>query len=126
MRKILLDTSIIIDFLRRNDKEKTLLFQLAKEELYLSIITHTELYAGKSVWKNKQALAELEDLFSGMKIIRLDENISKRAGFTKSESKNTSLIDCIIASTAIYYNLELATLNIKDFSSIKKLKLLIN
>jgi len=126
MKKVLLDTSIIIDFLRRKDKKNSLLFKFAEEDLYSSIITHTELYAGKSVWVSKIAQSELEDLFSGIKIVPLDENISKKAGHIKAHYKNSSLIDCIIASTAIYHTLELITLNVRDFSSIKELKLFID
>lgn len=125
MAKILLDTSIIIDFLRRKDKEKSSLFSLAagNNELYASIITHTELYAGKSVWQNKIAKQEIELLFSGIEIIIMDKSISKEAGSIKAHY-NTDLLDAIIAATAITQDLKLATLNIKDFQNIEGVKLL--
>lgn len=125
--KILLDTSVIIDFLRRKDKERSLLYSLAKKDyqIHLSIITHTELYAGKSVWENKKAAIELETLFSGMNLLLLDEEISKSAGKIKA-LYNIHLIDAIIAATAIYHELDLATLNLKDFQKIKGLKLFAN
>jgi len=116
--KILLDTSILIDFLRLKDKEKTLLYKISEEELYISIITHTELFAGKSVWEKKEARRELEELFSGMEILPLTLEISESAGKIKSKNKNLSLLDCIIGATAICSKMELVTLNIKDFSDI--------
>lgn len=127
MKKILLDTSVIIDFLRRKDKDKTLLFIFAQQDyqLYVSIITHTELYAGKSVWENKKAKEELEVLFSGMKILALEPNISQKAGEIKAKY-NLNLLDAIVASTAIIHKLELSTLNIKDFDQVKELNLFVD
>jgi len=124
MKRVLLDTSVIIDFLRRKDKDKTLLFVLAQQEinLYISIITHTELYAGKSVWENKNAKEELETLFSGMKILPLEHNISQKAGEIKAKY-NLNLLDAIVAATSILHSLELVTLNIKDFDKVKEINL---
>lgn len=122
MRKIVVDTSVIIDFLRRKDKENSLLYRLAEEDLSASIITHTELYAGKSIWENNETKETLEKVLSGLSLISLDKNISQEAGHIKS-CANISLIDAIIASTAIVNNMELATLNIKDFEKIKNIKI---
>lgn len=124
MAKILLDTSIIIDFLKRKDKVKTLLFSLAQSDypLYISIITHTELYAGKSIWENQKAQEELEALFSGIDILPLGTEISKKAGAVKAKY-NLNLLDAIIAATTITHNLSLAALNLKDFQKIKAVNL---
>lgn len=123
MRKFLLDTSVIIDFLRRKDKENTLLYKLSEEELYISIITHTELFAGKSVWEHKQVRDALEMVFSGLKILPLNEEISERAGHIKARTRQTSLIDSVISATSIVHNLEVVTFNIKHFEQIPGLKL---
>lgn len=123
MKKLLLDTSVIIDFLRRKDKTGALLYQLATEDLYISIITHTELYSGKSVWENKKAQEEVEELFSGMTILPLIIEVSQIAGKIKAYGPNISMLDCIIAATARYHDLDLVTLNIKDFIKISGIKL---
>jgi tRNA(fMet)-specific endonuclease VapC len=123
MRKLLIDTSIIIDFLRRTDKEKSLLYQLSHDDLCISIITHTELYSGKSVWEHNAAKEELETLFSGLSIFPLIPDISQVAGRIKANYHNSSLFDCIIAATALYHRLELATLNSKDFEPFEGLTL---
>jgi len=127
VKKVLLDTSVIIDFLRRKDKEQTLLVILAQKEihLYISIITHTELYAGKSIWENKKAKEELQTLFSGMKILPLEHNISQKAGEVKAKY-NLNLLDAIVAATSIIHKLDLSTLNIKDFDKIKEINLSID
>lgn len=125
MAKVLLDTSVVIDFLRRKDKENSILFLLARDsnQLFVSIITHTELYSGKSVWENKNAQKELELLFSGIKILPLDEDISKEAGKIKTQH-DMNLLDAIIAATSIKHSLNLSTLNLKDFEKVKNLKIL--
>lgn len=123
MKKLLLDTSVIIDFLRSKDKQNTLFFRLARENLSISIITHSELYAGKSVWEKKEAREELEKLFSGMTILPFDEEISKKAGYLKARSHISSLLDCIIGASSIHYELELATLNVSEFRNMNGITL---
>ncbi|OGG03855.1 hypothetical protein A2W14_04920 [Candidatus Gottesmanbacteria bacterium RBG_16_37_8] len=123
MRKLLLDTSIIIDFLRHKDKEETHLYKLSEEDLYMSIITHTELYAGKSVWEKKTARKELEELFSGIDILPLNQEISILAGQIKAFHQNLTLLDCLIAATAVYFKLDLVTFNTKDFGVLKEVRL---
>lgn len=121
--KLLLDTSILIDFLRQREKKKTVLYKLAAKntELSISIITHTELYAGKSVWENKQALKELETLFEGITTLPLTPTVSEKAGQIRATT-NCDLFDAIIAATSIVSGLELVTLNVKHFKVIKGLK----
>lgn len=123
MNKILLDTSVIIDFLRRKDRKQTLLFKLANEDLYISILVHTELYAGKSIWKKTTAKKALEKVLSELTILPLDIETSQKAGEIKAYHHNASLIDCIIAATAQIHKLHLASFNMKDFAPIENLKL---
>lgn len=122
MNKFLVDTSVVIDFLRKKDKQKSLYYKLATEDLFISLITHTELYSGKSVWISKTAQDELENLLSAVTILPLNTEISAKAGQIKA-NYNIDLIDSIIAATAITNNLELVTLNIKDFKPIPNLKI---
>lgn len=125
MSKVLLDTSVIIDFLRQKNKADTLLYKLAKSEnLFVSIVTHTEIYAGKSVWEKKGAKQEVEDLFSGFTILPMITEISEIAGNLKAYNHDRSLLDCIIGATAKYHNLDLATFNSKDFKAMAGVKLL--
>jgi predicted nucleic acid-binding protein len=124
VKKILLDTSVIIDFLRQKNKKDTLLIALLEKEyqFYVSILTHTELYAGKKVWKENDAQIDLEKLFFGMQILPLEKEVSKKAGEIRAKN-DTTLMDAIIAATAIIHDLNLVTLNTKDFEKIKELNL---
>lgn len=123
--KLLLDTSVIIDFLRIKDKSKTTLYTLTQKEneLSVSIITHTELYAGRSVWESKIAAGELKTIFSGIDLVPLTEKISQEAGNIKAHH-NVDLIDAIIAATAIDKGLTLVTLNTKHFQKIPNLRIM--
>lgn len=122
MKQLLLDTSIVIDFLRRKEKEKTSLYKLSEHKLSLSIVTHTELFAGKSVWEDKTKREAVEEVLCGFMILPLTEDISTQAGQIKAHLE-LSLFDSIIAATAIVHRLELVTFNIKDFQSIPDLKI---
>lgn len=124
MSKVLLDTSVIVDFLRLNDKADTLSYKLSvkKYSLLISIITHTELYAGKSVWEHSDAKRELETIFENLTVIPLTVGISTRAGRLRALN-GLSTIDAIIAATALEKNVPLVTLNVKDFKGAPTLRL---
>ncbi len=126
MNKVLLDSSVIIDFLRVKNKNSTILGQVANKnyKLYISIISHTELYAGKRIWRLKRARKELEFVLSGIEVLNIDKIISKNAGKIRSDY-NLEIADAIIAATVLSHKLALATLNIKDFEKINGLKLFI-
>lgn len=124
MRKILLDTSVLIDYFRRNIKEETQLNQLILKEYSIStsIIAYAELYAGKGVWEHSEAEEELETLFLQIDILPIEKPIARIAGRIRASYGN-NLLDAMIAATAIHHKLELVTLNTRDFAKIKGLKL---
>lgn len=121
---LLVDTSVIIDFLRQQEKTTTWLYLLSqpKNQLFASTITHTELFAGKSIWEKKSTFQELETIFSGIKLVPINETISQLAGKIRAKY-DLDLIDAIIAATALDQKIPLVTLNQKHFSSIPHLKL---
>lgn len=123
MKKLLIDTSIIIDFLRQKEKISTPLYKLLANDLYTSIVTHTEVCSGKSVWDKKEAMEDVAKLFSGITILPLIVEISQTAGRIKAYYHDSSILDCIIAATALYHGLDLVTLNVKDFRKITGIKI---
>lgn len=124
MNSILLDSSVIVDFLRVENKETTLFKKLVEtvNNLYISILGHTELFAGKSIWENPGAREDLENLLSEIEILNIDEDLSKAAGEIRARY-NIHIVDAIIAATAIKHKLKLATLNVKDFDKIRGVKI---
>lgn len=120
----LIDTCIIIDYLRSKNKANSLFTTLVtQDQQSISIITYAELYSGKSVWETPKAKAILKNLCSHLTILPLTESIAQLAGKIKSINR-ADLADAIIAATAITHKIELATLNTKDFADIPHLKLL--
>ncbi|MBU1085005.1 PIN domain-containing protein [Patescibacteria group bacterium] len=121
---VMVDTSMFIDFLRRRDKDNAWLYKLAKKKIDIraSILTHTELYSGKSVWGNVKAERDLEKTLRGVKLIGVSEEISKLGGKIRAKL-GIDLADAIIAATAIENKLSLATMNQKHFKGIKGLNL---
>lgn len=123
---ILLDTSVLIDFLRKKNKAKSFLFSLLEQytTFQLSVISKFEVQIGKAdgqdeFWKN---------IFAQMDILPLNEACTDCASVLhrqlKAENKLIGLPDLLIAATAITYNVPLATLNVKHFERIKALEII--
>lgn len=121
MSKFLIDTSIIIDYLRDHQPTVRLVDELLKKnnQFYISVLTQAELYSGLSTRKHsfKHALASLTVAF---KKIPLDEDAAVNGGYLKRDYQVT-LLDALIAQTAIGNRMTLITRD-KDFLKIKRLK----
>jgi Predicted nucleic acid-binding protein, contains PIN domain len=123
MTSIVIDTSIIIDHFRTYQKDKKTLFinLLEKyEEIYFCAISIAEIFSGKSAAKNEE---KIRQLFNLGEIINLTPKLMEKAGKIRRETE-ISLIDAIIAASALELNLPLATLNKKDFKKIKGLTII--
>jgi len=117
MEIVLLDTNILIEILKGNDKTISKIEAL-EAKLSISIITVMELYYSAL---NKAELAKLEKFVSLFNIIELNENISKKATrLVKRYAKSHTLDipDSLIASTALVLNAKLVTYNTKGFTYI--------
>lgn len=120
---VVIDTSIIIDHLRYKGKDQTILMKLASkysiDELGISVITIQELYEGKST-QNPEKEAFMIATISPLKILDYDFQIAQLAGeLARDLGKVIELADAAIAATSIRYEASIATLNTKDFLSIK-------
>ena len=122
---VLLDTSVVIDFLRAKNRNETKFYKLAEKgvNLYISILTYAELHAGKSVWESQKALNSLQKILSGLTVIYLSEVTAREAGRIRATYK-LDLIDSIIAATALEKDISLATLNTKHFTKVTGLNVI--
>lgn len=123
-QSILIDTSVLIDYLRSNQKATSDFYRILKSghTCYISMITHTELYAGKSIWTHKKAREELDTIMKFLEVVVCEEKISMLAGKIRATS-NIFIPDAVVAATALYYDLPIATKNLKDFEKVEGLKL---
>jgi len=117
MEIVLLDTNILIEILKGNDKTISKVEAL-EAKLFISSITVMELYYGAL---NKTELGKLEKFVSLFSIIELNETISKKATILVkryAKSHTLDIPDSLIASTALVLNAKLVTYNTKDFKYI--------
>jgi hypothetical protein len=122
IKKFLIDSDILIDFLRGLDRTRDFLFRLRKEgKSLISVINIVEIYSGKDI-KNTTKREIIDHFLSEFEIVPLDENLAKLAGEIRL-NYHLPFADAIVAATAIYTGSVLATRNIKHFSKIKNLKL---
>ena len=118
---ILLDTDILVDFLRGNSKAMTFV-NANSERIILSTIVIAELYAGV---KGSAEQAVLDEFVSLFRIVTVDANIAKAGGLYREDyakSHGVELADAILAATAEDENAELKNLNIKHYPMLKGLR----
>jgi len=127
MKKILVDTDVIVEFFRLKEKSQSIFAKTFSLNIYLPVIssiTVAELFAGKSIDNKKEEsilnefLEKIEILYPNFKIMKLTGEILR-----KNDYKIT-FQDAEIAAFSLYYRLPLLTKNIKDFKKIKGLNLL--
>jgi hypothetical protein len=112
--RLLLDTDVLIDYLRGRPEAVSYLESLT-EPLLISAITVAELYAG--VREGAERIA-LEQFLSVFDVILVDKEIATNGGLIRRDygkSHGVGLADAIIASTADVRKADLVTLNKKHF-----------
>ncbi|MCX6581247.1 MAG: type II toxin-antitoxin system VapC family toxin [Candidatus Aminicenantes bacterium] len=120
---ILVDTNIIIEVLRNNKEIISVIKSIGVERLAVSCITVMELYYGAL---NKADLRKIKRYIEAFELIQISQEISQLAIDLiekYSKSHNLNLPDALIASTAITCDMELYTLNLKDFRYINGMRL---
>ena len=122
--KIVVDTSILIDYLRGGTKWEHLLSEVEKDiEIYLPTIVVFELFSGKSSHK-PQASRDIVDFIKYFQRIELTEEIAKKAGeLYRDVSKTLQVPDYIVAASALDIGGTVVTLNKKHFAQIPHLSL---
>lgn len=107
---VVIDTDILIDVSHKNDKAISYLESLETNyRLAISLITQMELLVG---CRNKQEFAILDKFLKRFQVIKLNESISNMAVNLLRQyrlSHGLLIPDALIASTALYLNMDLAT-----------------
>jgi len=121
MKNLLVDTDILIDFLRgRENAKKFLLSALNESIICCSTITVAEVHAGMRESEREKT----KDLIDGLNIVDVTREIAEKAGSYKRSEKRQSLelADCLIAASAFIKGAILATGNGKHYpmKDIKK------
>jgi len=120
---ILCDTNIFIEVFRNRSYIETILTDIGIDNILISDVVKAELFFGA---KDKRELHFIKNHLSNFISLTIKPEISKMAvDFVEKYclSHKLSLPDALIAATAIYKNIELFTLNIKDFKYIPNIRL---
>jgi len=120
---IICDTNIFIEIFRKNFFIRSELEKIGYENIVISDVVKAELLFGA---KNKIELQNIKKSIEDFPVLNIRSEISKIAVSLVEDyclSHKLNLPDALIAATAIYHDIELLTLNIKDFRFIPNIKL---
>lgn len=118
--RILLDTDVVVEYLRGSPDADAFLRSVASERLYLSTITVAELFSGV----RDDELASLNDFLSVLEIVSVDEAIARRGGELRQRfgpSHGTGLADALIAASAERSGCRLASFNARHYPMFEDL-----
>lgn len=123
---ILLDSSILIEFFRKQNKSKSVLFHLTDRYRFcISVITMFEIQIGI---KSERQQHEHQILMKNIHVLPLDQFCIETAVTVHKnltiQNTQIGLADLLISATAIHHSLPVATLNQKHFKRIPNLKLI--
>jgi len=123
-QRVLIDTSIFIDYFRKENKQNTKLYMLRKNgyEFVTSSICYFEYMSGS---RNEEFDSAL---FENITVIDFDKQQAHIASqiFRDLKKKNRLIEfrDILISASAIALEIPLATLNIRHFERIEDLNIL--
>lgn len=128
MSAYLIDTSVIIDYLRGKKTAVELLNNI-EGDLLSSYICMAEIYEGVNRVDNRKDIENaVVDFFSSLSgVYGVDENIAKKFGEIRAFLKKKGILiedlDILLAATALVNDLTFVTFNQKHFSRIPNLRL---
>ncbi len=128
MKKYLIDSDILIYFLKGKQEVVEKLAQIPIDDLYISRINYTELiYGAYNSAKINQNLKIIEPFLDSFKVLEFTLNSSLIFAKEKARlKKNGNIIadmDLMIASIAIENDCTLISNNIKHFDRVQNLEL---
>ncbi|HET7036973.1 MAG TPA: type II toxin-antitoxin system VapC family toxin [Thermomicrobiaceae bacterium] len=124
----MVDSDWVADYLKGREAATTVLTELFPAGLAISIITFAEIYEGIYYGHDPQRHEQVFRRFiQGVSILDLTRTVARRYARLRGELRQLGQVidqpDLFIAATAIEYNLELLTRNLRDFERIPGLLL---
>lgn len=128
MKNYVIDTDILIYFLKGRKEVIEKLVKIPTDCLYTTRVNYTELlYGAYNSSRLKKNLAAIEPFLDSFRILEFDEGSSKIFAKTKAQLKKRGKIiadmDLMIASITLNHGFSLVSNNIKHFERIDKLDL---
>jgi predicted nucleic acid-binding protein len=128
-RRLVIDSDVLIDYLRGRPGIASLFDQLKVDELAVSHMTYAELLTGELYnYERVTAKSRIERFLSGYTIYPIDETVLDRYAELNSllrrQGKRIAVSDLLIAATALIHDRDLVTRNIRHFERIPNLRLI--
>jgi len=132
MSGFLLDTNVLSEFNRRGKPDRLVkqwLEAADTDSLYVSVLTLGEIRLGVELLPPGKRRTQLEqwldrdlpEWFEG-RILPVDQSIADRWGVLRAQARikgrPLSVIDALLAATALQYSLTLVSRNVSDFSVV--------
>ena len=127
-KKLMVDSTILIDYFRKTDKEISRLVAHFRnyDRLYISSVTEFEVVNGAT----QTHLEFWNVMLARFTVLDFDSKAARQAADIvaqlKTRRKTIDKPDLFIAATAVVHGLTIDTLNIKHFIHIDRLNLLTN
>ena len=120
-RPILIDTDVLVDYLRGYPKAVALIREHS-ERIVLPSIVVAELYAGV---RGDEELAALDRFTSLFRVVSISTEIARTGGLYSrdyTKSHGVGLADAIVAATTDVEGADLKTLNVRHYPMFEGLK----
>ncbi|MBI2597864.1 MAG: type II toxin-antitoxin system VapC family toxin [Candidatus Diapherotrites archaeon] len=123
---IVVDSTLIIDYLNGKDDAKNLYEKISKADLIFTTIFNYQETTFLPIHKDSdKSLAEVNSFFEKIKLLYPTKNsvlITNRiSSFLKKKGMTVEIVDCLIAGIVIENNAKLLTLNKKHFQHMPNL-----
>ncbi len=117
--RYLIDTDVLIEYLRGSDRAAEFLEKI-KGELLISAITVAELFSGA---RGPDELDALDQFMLAFEVVPVDERLARAGGQLRQEyhaSHGVGLADALIAASAAEREAELVTFNRRHYPMIEE------
>ena len=122
MKKIICDTNVISRYILNSSTEITITIEeiIGIENIFITPVIYIELMNWLAFYEGieKTKRIQLKKLINSIPVITLNEDICNFAMKLAFQNPHSKVADTLIGATAIYYNINIYTLNKKDFELI--------
>jgi predicted nucleic acid-binding protein len=120
MKRLLLDTCVLVDYLRNHAPAVEFISQL-DDPPSISAMTVAELYVGV---RHRREQARVESLMARLRVVATSADVARQGGTFRRDyrqSHGLDLIDALIAATARVHGARLVTRNARHFPMLDDL-----
>ena len=121
-RRFMIDTDVLIEYLRGSDRAAKFLEGL-EGDLIISAMSVAELFSGV---KGSEEMDALDQFMLAFQTIPIDDRLARQAGLIRQEyhpSHGVGLADALIAATALEEGAELVTFNRRHYPMVEDVSL---